>query len=397
MKTLHTQYIFRFVCLLFVSVAVGFGNVTAQDSFEDFKKKQNESYSEYKADFENGIAESIAEYEEYKVQERKAFESFKEEMMQRWGDFKERTQKDWVEYNETGEIRSSVDFEEGKGTVEIILEEGEDEEEAKEKLTAAVEETFTKKASKREFPMENEPKEEVTAEPVLEDQLPVETKEEKKELAKKLVEEESEVKTVKGDDGKERRVVVVNFELAPDHLQKRAEKVQAIVESFAKQYDISPALVYAIIHTESYFNPVARSHAGALGLMQVVPTSGGRDAYRHVFKEDGVPTEEFLYNPNNNVNLGSGYVEVLRQNYFRKITDPVTREYLVVCSYNTGAGNVAKAYNGTFNIRKAIPLINAKNAEENYQHLMANLPYDETKGYLKKVTDRKKMYEKWMK
>lgn len=390
MKTFQSNSISRSLALVAILIVAGLGTVSAQDSFEDFKKQQNESFNDFKTT-------TIADYEAYKEQERKAFEAFKEQMKQRWGDFKERTQKEWVEYNETGEIRSSVDFEEGKGTVEIILEEGEDEEEAKEKLKAAVEETFTKKASKREFPMEEEPNKEVTSEPVLEDQLPVETQEEKKELAEKLVEEEAEVKTVKGEDGKERRVVKVNFELAPDHLQKRAVKVQQIVEDFAKQYEISPALVYAIIHTESYFNPVARSHVGALGLMQVVPTSGGRDAYRHVFKEDGVPTEEFLFDPKNNVNLGSGYVEVLRQNYFRKIEDPVTREYMVVCAYNTGAGNVAKAYNGTFNIRKAIPLINAKTAQQNYDHLLANLPYDETKGYLKKVTDRKKMYEEWMK
>jgi membrane-bound lytic murein transglycosylase C len=68
---------------------------------------------------------------------------------------------------------------------------------------------------------------------------------------------------------------------------------------------------------------------------------------------------------------------------------------MIVCAYNTGAGNVAKAYNGTFNIKKAIPLINEKTAEQNYEFLLQNLPYEETRNYLKKVTDRKKMYESW--
>jgi membrane-bound lytic murein transglycosylase C len=155
--------------------------------------------------------------------------------------------------------------------------------------------------------------------------------------------------------------------------------------------------VFAIVHTESYFNPLAKSPANAYGLMQVVPTSGGRDAYRRVHGKDGVPTAEYLFTPNKNVELGTAYMVILASNYFKGVDDEKTREYLTICAYNTGAGNVAKAYNGTFNIRKAIPDINKKSAEENYSHLIKNLPYKETQDYLKKVSDRKKMYEGWYK
>ena len=49
-----------------------------------------------------------------------------------------------------------------------------------------------------------------------------------------------------------------------------------------------PPVVFAVIHTESYYNPKARSGAPAYGLMQLVPTSGGRAAYRYVYKKDQV-------------------------------------------------------------------------------------------------------------
>ena len=68
----------------------------------------------------------------------------------------------------------------------------------------------------------------------------------------------------------------------------------------------------------------------------------------------------------------------------------------MIAAYNTGAGNVAKAFNKdrTRNIRKAAEVINTMEPNEVYQQLLESLPYDETKLYLKKVYGRIAQYEK---
>ncbi len=55
----------------------------------------------------------------------------------------------------------------------------------------------------------------------------------------------------------------------------RAELVEAIYE-LAPEYDLDPALVLEVVRMESNFNPRARSHKGALGLMQLIPETAAR-------------------------------------------------------------------------------------------------------------------------
>jgi len=45
----------------------------------------------------------------------------------------------------------------------------------------------------------------------------------------------------------------------------------ALIEKYARLHNVESSIVRAIIATESAFNPVARSHAGAIGLMQLMP------------------------------------------------------------------------------------------------------------------------------
>lgn len=373
--------------------------VSARQSFEDFKKQQETGYTNYQNEVEKGVLASVADYENFRQKEIEAFESFKKEMEALWGDYKERTQKDWVEYKQNGHLRSSVDFEKGKARIEIIVDKPEDIAKAKAEMKEALVKTFEDKGSEREFPMKDVPVKAASPKPILKAQLPipVDSPKEKEKFAEKISRENVQTKQVKGADGNDRTVVFVDFDLAPDHLQKRAKEFEDLANKMATENGLSPALVFAIIHTESYFNPLAKSPVNAYGLMQVVPTSGGRDAYRKVHKKDGVPTADYLFTPDKNVQLGTVYLVILASNYFKDVSDKATREYLSICAYNTGAGNVAKAYNGTFNIKKAIPDINKKSAQENYDFLIKNLPYQETRDYLKKVNDRKAMYEKWMK
>ena len=89
---------------------------------------------------------------------------------------------------------------------------------------------------------------------------------------------------------KAKTVHQVQFRMVNDHADRRAQRYAGLVGHYAKRFNISRSLVYAIIKTESNFNPYAISHAPAYGLMQLVPHSGGRDAFRHVKGRDRTPS-----------------------------------------------------------------------------------------------------------
>ena len=78
------------------------------------------------------------------------------------------------------------------------------------------------------------------------------------------------------------------------------------------------------------------------------------------------------------------------------VTDPNSQDLCVIASYNTGAGNVSRALRGDTNISKAIPQINAMSYEELFRYFEKKL-LPETQSYIRKVTERMKEFNKWMK
>jgi membrane-bound lytic murein transglycosylase C len=75
-------------------------------------------------------------------------------------------------------------------------------------------------------------------------------------------------------DGVIRVKVKVRFELLPNHLKIRAKKYHDLVDENSKRFMLQRQLILSVIHTESYFNPLAASHADAHGLMQLIPKMG---------------------------------------------------------------------------------------------------------------------------
>lgn len=386
------RYITTFLVIIF---CLGSTSLKAQETYDDYVDQFKDGYQQYLEDMEDGVASSEDAYDKYREAYEKEFKEFKKNMEQKWGDFKERSKKQWVEYKENGELRVSTDFEEGKGQVEVIAESEEEAEKIKEEMPEKVSGAMKSKGTREGFETESIPNKEVTDEAVLDDQLDKPEDQTVDEYAEEVAEEDTKTKEVEGDDGETRYVVSVDFQLADDHLQKRAEKVEDFVYEFSEEYRVDPALVFAIIHVESHFNPTAASHANAYGLMQLVPKTGGRDAYRRIFNEDGIPTKEFLFEPSNNIQMGTTFVDIMRSNYFDRAEDELTREYLLICAYNTGAGNVSVAYTGDTNLSKAFSTINSMSPEENYNHLRENLEYAEARNYLKKVTTQRDKYSEW--
>jgi membrane-bound lytic murein transglycosylase C len=217
----------------------------------------------------------------------------------------------------------------------------------------------------------------------------------KKEFAKEIIETKpvikKEVKTDKGDMVK----VQVKFLLVPDHIRIRAERYLNNVRNQAERFSISVPLAFAVIHTESYFNPKATSPVPAYGLMQLVPKSGGWDAYKYVYGHGKELPPDYLYDSNNNIELGCAYLGLIKNRYFRRVQDADNALYCAIASYNTGAGNLSRALCGRKKLSCAIDKVNSMEPDELYVYLRRNLHHQETRDYLKRVTERMNLYKEW--
>ncbi|PYT48058.1 MAG: hypothetical protein DMG44_16415 [Acidobacteria bacterium] len=99
---------------------------------------------------------------------------------------------------------------------------------------------------------------------------------------------------------------------------------EKLVREAAERHRVDPALVRAVIETESNWNPRAYSRKGAGGLMQLIPTTAQRyGAYD-------------LFNPQQNIDAGVRHLKMLLQRYNGNLD-------LALAAYNAGEGAVDKA------------------------------------------------------
>ena len=215
-----------------------------------------------------------------------------------------------------------------------------------------------------------------------------------------FVEEVVDIRTVKkkrivGADGVVRQAVTVEFSLAPNHLEIRARKVYPLVKTSAEKYHLAPSLIMGIIHTESMFNPRARSRAPAFGLMQLVPKAGASEAYEKLFGSLKTPSSKYLYDPKNNIELGVAYFDILKNRYMKLIEDPASRTYCAVAAYNAGASNVGRAFVSHKSIKKASPVINSLQPHEVYERLVDEFHIEETRLYTQRMLTRSVAYIAW--
>lgn len=197
-------------------------------------------------------------------------------------------------------------------------------------------------------------------------------------------------------DGTGKDVVYVQMRMINTYLDKRAVQYASMVREHSAATRVSRSLIYAVIKTESSFNPYAVSSAPAYGMMQLVPASGGREAYRKAKGKDEMPSKEYLFDAGNNIELGATYLGVLlNDSPLREIRNPVSREYCAIAAYNTGPSNVFRAFSklgGRARQEDALDRINAMRPDEVYDALRRGLPYEETRGYIVKVVEAKKRY-----
>jgi membrane-bound lytic murein transglycosylase C len=300
--------------------------------------------------------------------------------------------KKYVKYTQNYKSRAIVNFDSGEILVETL-----DDQDPQRSLKNAVITTILTPEDPRAVDLFSDKEIVLTddKEPYLlglvldQQNRPMRTPEETEPFAAYLLEKKSATRVV-DQDGTKKTAHYVTIAMVSNLSVKQAEKFRPLVHQFAQQYDISPSLVFAIIRTESNFNPYAVSSAPAYGLMQLVPTSGGREAYRRAKGKDVAPSRDYLFDPANNVELGTAYLNVLMFNQLEDVEHNVSREYCVIAAYNTGPSNVFRTFSR--DRVAAVNQINGLQPAAVYDQLHEHLPYQETRHYLEKVTGYRKSF-----
>jgi soluble lytic murein transglycosylase len=148
------------------------------------------------------------------------------------------------------------------------------------------------------------------------------------------------------------------WRLAWDIAYPRAWNAVVVRESEAAH--IPPALTWAILREESGFDPVARSPANAMGVMQLLPTTA-----RGVAHDAGLAfSDDSLLHPETCILLGARHLGTLR-------STPALGPALAIGAYNAGAGAVRRWM--------------SEFGSDDFDVFVERIPYDETRTYIKRV------------
>ncbi|MBI4400742.1 MAG: transglycosylase SLT domain-containing protein [Nitrospirae bacterium] len=407
----------RLPVLLWIVVLVGgdgsFTSATrAADPFEEinqrFQQQQREGDDAVRGVREQYRAKRAAMEAEWQKKEQEIearWQRAKREIEKKWDQAVRSTRKEWVDYSPTFDARSIVNFEEGAIEVAALVplrksgaprksDQTERGSARRKNEAAPADDLALRQAAAAEIARQMErifSEQDELGRAILNGQvvsrtgMPVNQRTVKpfiqQEVLPAVVVDE---KPVDSRDGIQRAKVTATVKMTPDHLKRRAHQYLDVVLAHAQRHRVDPRLVLAVIHTESYFNPRAQSSAPAYGLMQLVPRAGARDAYNFLYQDDKVLDPDYLYDPARNVELGVAYLNILMRQSFADLDEGERKNYLVICAYNWGPANIRNKIMNRIRVQ-SLP-------ESRVFDLLTERTPEETRQYLKRVTERRALY-----
>lgn len=306
---------------------------------------------------------------------------FSAQVKAQWGegDYLEAGKHDYVKYIDGFRTRAHINFDEGKIWVSTL-----DEVQPREKLKQAIVETLLMPADPSSVHMFSDERVELKGKPFLlgqvvdQDNQPIEWLWRANRYADHLLATALKQETRPG-----KRTYYVEIDMVANHLSQREYQYAPLIRAAAQRYDLPEDLLYAIIKTESSFNPYAVSHAGAYGLMQVIPKTAGADVFRLVKGRAGMPSQSYLFNPANNIDTGAAYFHLLKTRYLKEVRHPTTLHYAMISAYNGGTGGVLATFDR--DRKRAMRDLNALQPDQVYWALTQRHPKAEARRYLQKV------------
>ncbi len=156
-------------------------------------------------------------------------------------------------------------------------------------------------------------------------------------------------------------------------IYQKPDEYAPCVEKYSAEYGVPENLIYAVIKTESSFDSSATSSKGAIGLMQLMPSTFEwltKDILREHLSAG------MLYDPETNIKYGTYYLSRL----YNRFGDWDT----ALAAYNGGEGNVSEW------------LADTRYSTDGKKLIIDNIPdeFSETEGYVKKVNKAFDKYKK---
>jgi len=293
--------------------------------------------------------------------EKQKWLHLEEQVMQRWGEFHSNTNTVWVSYSDDLNAFNKVDFLNGYVQLEALIDSKSDLENKREILRKQLNTLInTKDSSGRD---------------ILKDLLlPLDINDN--------IKQETVSSNLTNPTTLKIKLIVP---MLSDHMQKQASRYASTIVQEANAANINPALVFAVIHTESAFNPMATSAAPAYGLMQLMPQWAAKEAYIELFGQEKVLSPQFLYQPEINIKLGTTYLKLLKERYFNAIDNAAKQRDIIISAYNWGPTAMKQRFLSQVDTRAL--------SHEKLSTLLQNRLPQETANYLIKVKQRAELYQ----
>lgn len=167
-------------------------------------------------------------------------------------------------------------------------------------------------------------------------------------------------------------VCVLALHKGYEHFSKTAYPLpyREYVEKYAAEYEVDPSLVYAVMATESSFDPDAVSSAGAVGLMQLTEDTFHWARMRLGTLDEDLTVDD-LFTPEVNIQYGVYVLHLLREDFDRTAT--------LLAAYNAGRTTVLNWLE-----------------DDSYSQdgeTLVDIPIDETRQYVLKVLQTQEYYQ----